>query len=356
MEQDEPTGREADSGAPATGADGSTDPADEPRPRLQTDHPLVRSLILEPSVWRLWPAVAVLRWLLRRASPRMRRIVYRSQPRLSFASSEIDDVVIGPSGIDLMLAAPSLVGPGSSLPAADIARIIEDYLEGGGLSRWLDGQSDRLLQVVEHAQTHNSASFAVATGGHIKALDALADLCGRRVPLAARPGGQLEFFDIEEEDRPADFVPFGAIGLAGLFVGTPSASGLAQLVEAFTGLRAEVREFTGAEVPMLRSARIGASMGGILGSKCWLPSAGIDVIIHGGSAVRSQAWAGDARRRRSLGLLARSYIGNPSIVVRMVLVLAADNAPPATLDGDSAFGGLAVLGESTEQVSLPLAI
>ena len=37
---------------------------------LELGHPLARDVMLNPSRWRLWPAVAVLRWLLRKTTRR----------------------------------------------------------------------------------------------------------------------------------------------------------------------------------------------------------------------------------------------------------------------------------------------
>ena len=94
----------------------------------------------------------------------------------------------------------------------------------------------------------------------------------------------------------------------------------------------------------------------MLGTRCTLADAGIEIVIEGGGDPQGPAWAGDARRRESLYLFARCYIGSPAPIVRIELRLeAADSAPPATLDGGAALGGLAVLGRSEGPVTLPLA-
>jgi len=47
-------------------------PVARPRP-VDISHPLAQEIILDPSRWSIWPAVAVLRWLLKRATRDARR-------------------------------------------------------------------------------------------------------------------------------------------------------------------------------------------------------------------------------------------------------------------------------------------
>lgn len=329
--------------------------ADERSGRGESDmeHPLIRDILLDPSRWRVWPVVAVLRWLLRRASGTALRLVYRSRPALRFPTAEVDDVAIEPHGVELTLNAPGVAAHGSALPSSDVARIIADERRGGGLGVWLDAVGDRFMHVVETAHRRHNAGFAVSTGGQVEACAAVAEMTGRAMPLAAHPGGVLA---PASRGVGGEFASLGALGLAPLFFGVPSASGLAQAVSAFTGLPARVEEFTGAEVTVLRPARVGAPIGAMLGSTCVLASAGIDVVIDGGTEPRAQEWARASLRRASLGYLVRTYIGSASPEARIFLTLDAGNAPPAALDAFTCFGGLAVLGEAEQTVRLPLAV
>ena len=302
--------------------------------------------MLAPTRWRIWPAVAVLRWLQRRIGRAGARLVYRFKPSLSFAGSEIDEFAIRDGQLELTLNAGGLVTAGSPLPAPDIARIIADERRGGALNAWLDGVGDLFMQVLEATQARTNAPFALLTGGRVDAHYLVADIVGRSAPLMAGPEGAL--FDSWLRE------PEGALGLAGLFLGPTSATGLAGLFRAYTGLAVRVEEFAGANVVIARPSRVGRPFGMMLGDECRLPSAGVEVHIEGGSAPSAQRWARDPGRRRSLHLLATSYVGSPSPVVRLFLWLEPDNAPPATLSGDAAFGGLAVLGEAGRRVGLPL--
>ena len=311
-------------------------------------HPLVQDLMLNPARWRIWSAIAVLRWLQRKAGRAGRRLLYRTEPSLSFAGSEIRDVAIRGGHLELILNAPGLATAGSSLPSSDIARIIADKRNGGALNAWLDGPADRFMQALETMQVRSNAPFALITGGQIDAHSLLTDMVGRSAPLTAGPGGALS--DSWQRE------PEGALGLAGLFLGPVTASGLAAAFRAFTGFPARVEEFAGAEVLTARPARVGLPTGMILGAVCTLPSAGIEVHIEGGSDPSARQWARDPIRRRSLHFLAVSYVGAPSPGVRIFLWLDPDNAPPAALTGEAALGGLAVLGPAKRRVSLPLAI
>ena len=318
--------------------------SDEPDPGR---HPLVQDLVLNPSRWRIWPAVAVLRWLQRRMQSGTPRLVFRSRPSLSFAGSEVHDILFRPEHIDLVLNAPGLAAAGSALPTADIARIVADYLDGGALSAWLDGPGDRFMHLLEDAQLRNNPAYALMAGGQVDALSLASDLVGGSAPLTAGSGGKLE--------DPGGRQPEGAVGLAGGFLGPASASGLSALLQAFTGLPTQVDEFAGATITTARPAYIGGPFGRMLGTRCRLPTAGVEINLEGGDDPRTQAWAREALRRQSLHLLASQYVGAPSPEARLYLWLDVGNAPPAALDGNAALGGLAVLGESTERVRLPLA-
>ena len=340
------------SGPPEPPSDDRTprDTAEERREDVL--HPLVVDLMLEPHRWEIWPAVAVLRWVLRSASASMdRRITYRSRPSLSFSPSEIDNIAlpsIEAGGIELTLNAPGLAAPGSPLPTADIARIINDRRNGGALALWLDAPTDRFMQAVEASEARFNAAFALATGGHVTALQVCADLVGRSAPLGAAAGGAL--FDLFGRRATGN-----AQGLAAMFCGPVSAAGLASVFRAFTGLEVHIEEFAGEELIVLHPARVGGPFHVLLGSTCRLPSAGVEVHIEGGDRSEAQDWARDPVRRSSLYLLALSYIGSTSPAARVFLHLEPDNAPPAALDGKAAFGGLAVLGKADRPVTLPLA-
>ena len=313
-----------------------------------TDHPLVQDLMLNPTRWRLWPAIAVLRWLQGRIGPNAPRIVFRSRASLSFASSEISDIVFGEDTIDLILNAPGLTTAGSSMPASDIARIIEDQRRGGAIGYWLDAPTDLFLHALESMQVQVDPAFSLMTGSRIEAFMMVANTVGRSVPLGAAPEGDLYL--------PEGHEPLGAVGLAALFLGPVTAAGLGGLFRAFTDLAVRVEEFTGATIPTARPSRVGGLFGRILGASCHLPSAGVEVHLEGGAIRKAQEWARNPIRRASLWLLALAYIGSPSPEPSLFLWLDGDNAPPAALDGDAALGGLAVLGTSEGPVRLPLGI
>ena len=310
-------------------------------------HPLVLDLMLEPTSWRLWPAVAILRWVQRRTG-RWRQLVYRSHPSLSFPGSEVKDIALEEERIGLTLNVMGLATAGSPLPSSDIDRIIADTRNGGALNAWLDGICDLFMHVIEESQHQVNAAFAIATGGHVAAHAMAADMVGRSTPLAARPGGALyDSWSLEPE---------GAVGLAGLFLAPISAAGLSRLFSAFTRLPAQVTEFAGAEILNGSPVRIGRPLGGMLGTRCRLPSAGVEVHIDGGRDPTAPEWARDPVRRRSLHFLASAYVGSSSPIVGIALWLDAGNAPPAALDGETALGGLAVMGGADRRTRLPLEI
>ena len=318
----------------------------EPAPQTGMDHPLIQDLILSPSRWRIWPAIAVLRWVLRSASKNVRRIVYRSKPSLQFSTAEIEDIGVEESGVEITLAAPGIAAAGSPLPTSDIARVIDDQRAGGALASWLDGPCDRLMHAVEAAQASSSAAFALACGEQVDAWRMMVNLAGRSAPLAASAGGVLS----DTWTRPA----VGGVGLAAMFVGTASAAGLAEVVRAFTGLPAEVTEFAGADIEVLRPLRIGGTFGSMLGRTCPSPAAGINLTIRGGSNPGALRWARDPERRTSLRFLVLTYLGTPLPQARIFLELHPSNVPAAATHAETALGGVAVLGASTRPVRLPL--
>lgn len=334
---------EDDTGTPVVTEDaGVTEDGSVPHP---DEHPLVRDLMLHPYRWKIWPAVAVLRWL-QRLMPTKPRLVFRSHPSQSFAGSEVRDLVFDENTINLVLNAPGLATAGSPLPASDIARIIADYHEGGALSAWLDGPGDQFMHLMEEAQRRSNAAYALLAGGGVEAFALTRDLVGRSTPLVAGANRALQAANDKE--------PEGAIALAGLFLGPVSATGLRALFHAYTGLPARVEEFAGGEIATARPARMGAPMGLMLGISCELPAAGVEVHIEGGVREEAREWAQAETRRQSLHLLARAYVGAPSPEVRLFLWLEGGNVPPATLGNGTALGGLAVLGTSDDPVCLPL--
>ena len=325
----------------------TSDSADAVEAEPPSQHPLVRDLMLNPSRWRIWPAVAVLRWLQRLMQSNAPKIVFRSHPSLSFAGSEVRDIVFKEDQIDIVLNAPGLAAAGSPLPTSDIARIIADYYENGALSAWLDGPGDRFMHLLEEVQMRTDPAYALLTGGQMEAFALARDLVGRSVPLNAKRGAELHDSDTTQ--------PEGAVALAGLFLGPVSAAGLRGIFGALTGLTVRTNEFTGAEIDIARPARIGEPMGLMLGTSCHLPAAGVEIHIEGSNRPEAQAWAREATRRASLHLLATAYIGAPSPSARVYLWLDGGNVPAAALDNETALGGLAVLGGSNVPVALPLA-
>lgn len=344
------SGSDRDEASPAD--DIGTTRSDE-MPRIAADddamvlHPLAQDVLFHPTKWNLWPAVAILRWLLRPSAGQRRGLVFRSRPSLAFAASDIHDVALGTDSIDLTLTAPGIASPGSPLPTSDIARIIADLHSPGrgAIAAWLDGPGDRFMQVLESAQTRYNTAFSLATGGRLDSLHRVAGLAGYSAPLHALPGHRL-FGKLRAE-------PAGAAGLAAHFIAAPSAVGLAAVVSAFTDLTAEVTEFAGARVRILRPARLGAPMMRMLGRHCTMPAAGAEVIVKGGSRESALRWARDRHRKESLRLLVERYIGSGSISVRLFLELDPQNIDPCRL-GESSLGGMAVLGCPSGPTRLPL--
>ena len=315
-------------------------------------HPLVQSLMLDPTPWRLWPAVAVLRWMQRRSgldpSADPLRLVYRSHPSLSFQSSEVRDIALLPDRIEVVLNAPGLASDGSPLPSSDIAAILADARRGGGMAVWLDSITDIFVHVLEEMLSRSHAAFSIATGGGVDAHLLASQLAGRTAALVADGDGAL---------RPGlarDTA--GATGFAGLFLGPPSVSGLQALFAAYTGLEVRIEEFSGVDLPISTPASIGQRIGGMIGRTCRVPSSGVVVHLDGGSDVLARRWAADRVRRRSLHLLALSYVGGTLPAVRIVLWLDPDNAPGAVLSAGAELGGLAILGRASQRVRLRLGL
>ena len=311
------------------------------------EHPLAKSLILDPTRWRLWPAVAVLRWMERMIWTG-RKLAYRSNPTLSFVGSEIHDIRFSNNRVAVVLNAAGLACAGSALPTSDIARIIADTRQRGALNDWLDGICDRFMHALERMQSQSHTAFAIATGGSVEAHVLVCALAGRTTPLHAAPNGAI-FHGLDQE-------PAGAIGLARVFVGHQSARGLEALFAALTGLSVRVEEFTGAEIDVARPARLGGRIGKLLGRKCRSPEAGVDVHIEGESNEEARKWASDPVRRRTLHTLATTYVGADTPAVRFVLWLDPDNVPEGRLDGTTTLGGMAVLGGATSRIALPIEI
>lgn len=309
-------------------------------------HPLIKSLMSNPQRWRLWPAVAVLRWMERTEAWKGRSLTYRTKPALCFAGSEISDLLFSTDRVAIVLNAVGVACAGSPLPASDIARIVADTRLHGALNEWLDGICDRFMHALECMQSRSHSAFAIATGAHIEAHALASVVAGATTPLHAAPDGEIFRGPIRE--------PAGAIGLAGFFVGTPSARGMEALFAAFTGHCVGVREFTGAEIDVAHPAGLGRRMGRLLGRRCFSPEAGVEVHIEGGGSEDAQKWAHEEVRRRSLHELALMYVGSGTPAVRFLLWLDPERVPEGRLDGTMALGGMAVLGSATNRVALPI--
>ena len=189
-------------------------------------HPLVQDLLLNPTRWRLWPAMAIIRWLQRQMRTNRIRIVYRTRPTLSFPASEIADIYFArPSDLQIVVNALGLANSGSALPSADIARIIADYRSGGALAVWLDMVADRMLHAAETSVSQSVSPFACAMGGFPEADSVLPSLVGHDGVLAETRSDGLS------SSRQTDARRLTALGA--LFLGVPTAHGLAR---AFRGV------------------------------------------------------------------------------------------------------------------------
>ena len=313
-------------------------------------HPLVQDLLLNPTRWRLWPAMAILRWLQRQMRKNRIRVVYRTRPTLSFPASEIADIYfVRPNELQIVVNALGLANAGSALPSADIARIIADYRSGGALSLWLDMVADRMLHAAETSVARSVSPFACAMGGFPEADSVLPSLVGHDGVLAeSRPDGL-------SLSRRAGARRLTALGA--LFLGVPTAHGLARAFEGFTSLHARVIEFTGAPLDVSRPARLGAGFGRVLGSKRIVAEAGVTVRLNDGPTCEDAvAWASDPVRIRSLYELARTYIGDASPEPSIELVVRIDELSPLAPGARNAIlGGCAMLNlPQTERTTLEL--
>ena len=313
-----------------------------------TSHPLVRDLLLSPESWLIWPAVAVMRWMTRAASSRVRRIRYASKPSLSFAPGEVDDVSIDTNGIRLVLHGPGFASAGSPLPTSDIARIIEDQTKGGGIADWLDGPIDRLMQALEASHARSNVAFGLATGDkEIRTLRNVSEIVGQSAPLWGNADGELR----DAWRRPAS----GAVGLSSFFLGNITAVGLEDLMRSYTRMPVRVEEFAGGEVKVLHPVMIGRPIGtALLGANCKLAAAGVNVVLEGGTDPDALKWACEGVRRRTLRRAAASYVGSDSPEIHVYLEMDASAVPPAALGGRTGLHAGAVLGQGTGVVRLPI--
>ena len=290
-------------------------------------HALVQDFLTSPARWSLWPAVALLRWMMADTGS-IERLVYRSRPSLGFSGSEICDVGIGDDRIDLVLSAPGLAAPGSALPLPDIARIVADTHrpDGGALAYWLDGLVDRLMQAVEESERRTSSAFALATGAELHDVDSALKIAGSSAPLRAQPGGMLTASDADGESTP---VP----GLARLFVGHATAVGLESLVGGFTELPVEVEEFVPISLPVVAPVRMGGTLGGrAIGTEGSMSGGAVQLVLDGTSTPASVHWAQDPVRSRSLAALCEAYVGGPVPEVRLFVDVAGETTAGASLD------------------------
>ena len=313
-------------------------------------HPLVQDLLLNPTRWRLWPAMAIIRWLQRQMRKNRIRIVFRTRPTLSFPASEIADIYfVRPSELQVVVNALGLASAGSALPSADVARIIADYRSGGALAQWLDMVADRMLQTAEASVARSVSPFACAMGEFPEADSVLPSLVGHDGVVADSGRRGLS------PSHPAGTRRLTALGA--LFLGIPTAHGIARAFEGFTSLHARVIEFTGAALQVSRPARLGAGFGRVLGSRRIVPEAGVTVRLNDGpTCEQAVAWASDPVRIRSLHELARAYIGDPSPRAKIELVVRTDELSPLAPGSRNALlGGCAMLNlPRTERTTLEL--
>ncbi len=314
---------------------------------IHVQHPLIQDLLDRPHKWRLWPAIAAFRWLLRYSGKEQDiKIAFRSKPSMSFAASEIFALDFGDKRLEIILSAPGFASIGSGLPYCDINRIVHDARGGGGINHWLDGFINRIMHILEESQRMHNVAFSLATNSDRTVSEVITSMAGRTAPLRAMAGGRL----LQNLDGRGT----GALGLVRAFVGITSKSGLEELFRAFTGFPAEVMEFTGGRVKNMEPVTIGHPLRRILGSHCEPSSAGCEIVLHGNSHPDACIWAQDPVRRASLALLAHSYIGSALPKCSIYLRLSVDNVPPAILGGSVALGGLAVLGKVEKPILIPL--
>ena len=303
---------------------------------------LAGDLRRNPHRWKLWAAVAAARHGADGPPGRAKRgLVYRSRPSLRFVPAEVESATWRGERIELTLGAPGPASPGSALPGPDVERIARTP----ALAEWLDGAFDRFMQAVEDGHARSSEAFALARGGDSEVLRQVAFLAGRSAPLAATRATGLT----------CSVLARGAAALAAWFIGIPTAAGLEGLLRALTGRRASVRECSGASLPVLEPAGIGAPLGRMLGARVRVPEAGVDVLLEGGEDPGALAWAADPARRSSLRAAVESYVGGPVPEVRVGLRLDASAIPAAALDGGARLGGVCMLGRGHGPLLLPIA-
>ncbi|MXY52867.1 MAG: type VI secretion system baseplate subunit TssG [Gammaproteobacteria bacterium] len=349
---------EADAGLDAPDADAETAAADAASGDEATtaaaaadedampDHSLTRDFLLDPSGWPIWPAVAMLRRIMRR-TPSANRLVYRSKPSLSFSTTEVVDVGVDDDSFSLVLASPGLAAPGSALPLSDVARIVNDMDRpgGGAISYWMDGLVDRLMQAVEVAESRTNAAFALATGGRLEVLDNVLEIAGHSAPLRTGADGVLR-----EQSSAGAPVP----GLARMFIGEATAAGLQSLVAGYTELDVVVEEFVPVDMSVARPQRIGAAMDRSPIGREGEVAAGVNVILDGTAAAEAAQWVREPDRAAALSLLCASYVGAAAPRIFLFVDLAPEHIPPAALDGGTAFGRAALLGSADDVVRVPL--
>ena len=318
--------------------------------RSPFEHSLVLDLMLEPAKWKLWPAVAVLRWMQSQMPPDAPTIVqFRSRPSLSFPGSEIHDLALNGPHFEVVLNTLGIACTGSPLPPSDVARIIEDTRNKGGLAAWLDGLTNQLMHILEAAMVQHSSAFSAAREEPIEAIESICSIVGNDAPLSATLNGSF---------HPSPHgAPDGALALTGLFAGPPSCAGLASVVSAITGLRCEVEEFAGARLEVARPARVGHRMRAILGAWSETASAGVEVVMHAGEETDTAlAWGRDPVRLATLHRVTSGYVGSAGPEVRLILLIDSQRVPPAALDGATRLGACAVTGGGSELLRIPLRI
>ena len=313
-------------------------------------HPLVQSVLLEPCLWRLWSAVAVLRWLEARTRVRNLRVVYRSKPSLSFPPSEIHDIALTRGQIQVVINALGVASSGSPLPSSDVMRVIADYRANGALSLWLDAITDRLAHAAESSMRASVASFASAIGAPIAAHLSLGVVCGTDAPLSATPAGALL--------RPRRHNARGALALGALFLGAPSAHGLARLIEALTGLHARVEEFAEGEMLVAMQMHVGSALPAIPGERASVAASALEVHINDVERpLDAFALALNRVRLRALEEAALAYIGDSSPAVRFVLWVRGDDVRTASLGSRALLGCSFVPGTvKARRLALPVSL
>ena len=229
--------------------------------------------MLNPTRWRIWSAIAVLRWLQRRAGRAGRRppVPHRAVAELRGFGDQRCRHPRRPPGAD-----PQRSGPGDGRLGAAIVRHRPDHRRQA--QRRCPERVARRTRRSLHAGARSDA------GPEQCALRAHHRRPGRCAQSADRNRGPFGTLDSRPGRRAVPSwqrQPEGALGLAGLFLGPITASGLAAAFRAFTGFPVRVEEFAGAEVLTARPSRVGLPTGMMLGSVCCLPSAGIEVHIEG---------------------------------------------------------------------------